>query len=42
MQVGKNTHIDENVFIKHKDTFVAGNYCNVLSNTIISPHTTTV
>ena len=40
MQVGKNTHIDENVFIKHKDTFVAGDYCNVLSNTMISPHTT--
>ncbi len=40
MNTGKQTHIGSNVFIKHEDTFKAGDYCNILDNSMISPHTT--
>lgn len=39
MKTGINTHIGANVFIKHEDTFVAGDHCNILDNSMISPHT---
>lgn len=39
MNIGKHTHIAKSVFFKHEDTLIVGDHCNILDNTMISPHT---